>query len=463
MSDLIKAQNTPQFNWYTCWTSLGNNGMPDNLIKKTWNSLFKSRYPLRKEQRRLQVIPHPIRLDLALSTSLHTRSLISSQRFWLDFWIHRKKMVHYCLTSWVSAFRMQAWPSGPASSQSNVQTMQIVQRRTSTSVSGTTLRPLLGSPTLGTSWSAGFVRPRSLPSCQCTSSCGIKYSFSAILRVATSVEQWKCPRRKRRVNKSSLHSLRHIRISSWTWMKWCLLTRSSSLLSLSSVRQPTSHLAFLRRSPRIRSSQRKRKWLIILPQIAMNWATGNILATIIPTTIKTTNSIATIANLIIIIKTIDATIIFNATTRSQRATSPTKRRMIASAITSRKITTRPCIMTSPLCWAPATCPEEGVDLAQDLLCALILGLGLALAQAAGAMTITMWLRMIASWVQPPSAGTCTPPRVMTADVSIALTKAILFLPPSPLQQQRKSTPRNRELHQQRIYVSNCMSLFWIGN
>ncbi len=34
MSDLIKAQNTPQFDWYTCWTSLGANGMPDNLIEK---------------------------------------------------------------------------------------------------------------------------------------------------------------------------------------------------------------------------------------------------------------------------------------------------------------------------------------------------------------------------------------------------------------------------------------------
>ncbi len=34
MSDLIKAQNTPQFNWYTCWMSLGANGMPDKLIKE---------------------------------------------------------------------------------------------------------------------------------------------------------------------------------------------------------------------------------------------------------------------------------------------------------------------------------------------------------------------------------------------------------------------------------------------
>jgi hypothetical protein len=34
MSDLIKAQNTPQFNWYTRWTSLGANGMPDKLIEE---------------------------------------------------------------------------------------------------------------------------------------------------------------------------------------------------------------------------------------------------------------------------------------------------------------------------------------------------------------------------------------------------------------------------------------------
>ncbi len=35
MSDLIKAQNMTQFNWYTRWMSLGANGMPDNLIKES--------------------------------------------------------------------------------------------------------------------------------------------------------------------------------------------------------------------------------------------------------------------------------------------------------------------------------------------------------------------------------------------------------------------------------------------
>jgi hypothetical protein len=34
VSDLIKAQNIPQFNWYTRWMSLGANSMPDNLIEE---------------------------------------------------------------------------------------------------------------------------------------------------------------------------------------------------------------------------------------------------------------------------------------------------------------------------------------------------------------------------------------------------------------------------------------------
>jgi hypothetical protein len=34
MSNLVKAQNTPQFNWYTRWTSLGADGTLDKLIKE---------------------------------------------------------------------------------------------------------------------------------------------------------------------------------------------------------------------------------------------------------------------------------------------------------------------------------------------------------------------------------------------------------------------------------------------
>jgi hypothetical protein len=48
----------------------------------------------------------PTRLDLAQSASWHTHFPISSQRFWLDYGICKRTMVHCCLaSSWVSAFR----------------------------------------------------------------------------------------------------------------------------------------------------------------------------------------------------------------------------------------------------------------------------------------------------------------------------------------------------------------------
>jgi hypothetical protein len=119
-------------------------------------------------------------------------------------------------------------------------------------------------------------------------------------------------------------------------------------------------------------------------------------------------------------------------------------------------------MTSPLCLVQTTCPEKEVALAQVLLCALVPGL--TLAQAAGAMTTIMWLMMIASQGHSQSMGICNPPRVMTADVSIAPTRAILFLLPSLLQWSTKErAPTNRKLRQQKICVSHHISLFQVGN
>ncbi len=126
----------------------------------------------------------------------------------------------------------------------------------------------------------------------------------------------------------------------------------------------------------------------------MNRATINIAVTNTAITIEATDAIATIADPTIVIKTINAMIVVNTMPRMQRPTSPTTRRMIASAITQRKRTMRPCIIASPLCQAPAICLEERVDLVQDLLPALLLGL--ALSQAAGATTIIMLTKMIAS-------------------------------------------------------------------
>ncbi len=85
-----------------------------------------------------------------------------------------------------------------------------------------------------------------------------------------------------------------------------------------------------------------------------------------------------------------------------------------SLIKTRKRATRPCIMTSPLHQAHAIHLEEGVILIQDLLCDLVLGL--ALAWAAGATTTPMWLKMTASQVRSPMAGTCTPQRVTMEDI-----------------------------------------------
>jgi hypothetical protein len=125
--------------------------------------------------------------------------------------------------------------------------------------------------------------------------------------------------------------------------------------------------------------------------------------------------------------------------------------MIASMITSRKRVTKPCTMTSPQ--APAICLKEGANLVPDQLRALVLVLGLALAQVAGATATIMLIKMTASLVQHPSKGihpsTCnrTPLRVTTVDAFIARTKAILCLPPSLLRKQRRSTPRNMELRQ----------------
>jgi hypothetical protein len=126
----------------------------------------------------------------------------------------------------------------------------------------------------------------------------------------------------------------------------------------------------------------------------MNRATSTTVTTNIATTIKATNMIAMIANLIIVMKTFNAMIVVDATTRIQGTTSPTTRRMIASMITSRKRAMRPCTMTSPLCRAPAICLEEGVNLVPDLLCTL--ALVLTLAQAAGATKTIMSNNMIAS-------------------------------------------------------------------
>ncbi len=181
---------------------------------------------------------------------------------------------------------------------------------------------------LATSWSAGFVLPRSPFSCQCTSSFGVEYSSSAISRVATSIKRWKYPWCERRMNKSSLRSPRLISLSLQIQTRWCTRTCSNSLLSLSCFRRLLKRLTFLRRSLRTKISQKKRKQLIFPPRITVNQTTSSIVATSITTTIKATNVITTINDLTIVIETINAKIVLVATIRTLKAASSKKKRWL---------------------------------------------------------------------------------------------------------------------------------------
>ena len=66
---------------------------------------------------------------------------------------------------------------------------------------------------------------------------------------------------------------------------------------------------------------KERVRLMFLQHVAVSQATSSTVATNIATTIKATDVIETIADLIIIIETIDAMIMVNATTRTQGTTS----------------------------------------------------------------------------------------------------------------------------------------------
>jgi hypothetical protein len=48
ISDLVKAQNSPQFNWYTRWMSLGADGTPDKLIKEGLKQLDQIKVSFKK-------------------------------------------------------------------------------------------------------------------------------------------------------------------------------------------------------------------------------------------------------------------------------------------------------------------------------------------------------------------------------------------------------------------------------
>jgi hypothetical protein len=84
MSDILKAQATPQFNWYTCWTLLGANGMLDKLIKKGLKQTNWIKVSFEKGQKEHTGHVAPDRdLDPIIYLYLHFMTL--SQRSSLNF------------------------------------------------------------------------------------------------------------------------------------------------------------------------------------------------------------------------------------------------------------------------------------------------------------------------------------------------------------------------------------------
>jgi hypothetical protein len=175
--------------------------------------------------------------------------------------------------------------------------------------------------------------------------------------------------------------------------------------------------------------------------------TTGIIVSKTTTTTKTADTITTNNNMTVAIKTINAMIALVAKRRAARK-SPTRRKMIASAITSRRKVMGPCITTCPCYHAQILCLEKGVAPVQGLLLAHAPVLALAQAAATGAMQTIMSPMMTSSQADPSSASICTL-RIPTMDITIVPRKAVLFLPPLLLQKQKRtSVLPNRKLRQQ---------------
>jgi hypothetical protein len=141
----------------------------------------------------------------------------------------------------------------------------------------------------------------------------------------------------------------------------------------------------------------------------------------------------------------------------------TRREMIANAITSKR-RRRSCTTTIPPLWAWTLCLEKEVAACQGLLLAHALILTLSQAVAKGAMWIIMSPMMTTSKAVPSSASIYTW-SMKTKDQSTVQKKTKASLPPLPLQNgKRKSVvPCREQCQQSNIFVSHFAFLLQIGN
>ncbi len=214
MSDLIKVQNSPQFNWYTRWTSLGANGMPDKLIKEGLKQ------------------PDWIEVSFKKGAKEITGHVAPNQA-----WFGTEYFLAYTLPNFKSKILTQLSDTqkdnGPLLFSRLSQCFQdvgltewtsLIAKRCPDNADWTKdnfnkcirdyLEAIAEFPTLATSWFAGSVQPRNPPSCQCTSSCGVKCSFSATY-LESGYLRWtmEVPTAQEKSEQFSLRSLRCTRTS----------------------------------------------------------------------------------------------------------------------------------------------------------------------------------------------------------------------------------------------------------
>ncbi len=212
MLDHIKAKGIPQFNWYTCWTSLGTNGMPDKLIKEGLKQPDWIKISFEKGSKNItgHVAPDQARKYFLAFMHPDFKSKILT---WLS---EAKKEDDPTLFNLMGQcfhdvdLTKSTNVSGPTLLVSDAPMIPTSWRRTLMSVSGITSMQLPGSQTLATYWFVGFALPRSPCSWQCISLCHVECSSPATFTAANSVKRWSCPQHKKKANKSSLCSPRRI-------------------------------------------------------------------------------------------------------------------------------------------------------------------------------------------------------------------------------------------------------------
>jgi hypothetical protein len=203
MSDLIKVQNSPQFNWYTRWTSLGANGMPDKLIKEGLKQPDWIEVSFKKGAKEITGHVAPNQAWFGTEYFLAYTLPNFKSKILTQLSDTQKDNGPLLFSRLSQCFQDVGLQSGPASLQNDAQTMQIGQKITSTSASGITLRPSPSSqhwqPADSLALYSQETRPHANAQVHAASSAA---SQLPTLRVATSVERWKYPRHKRRVNSS---------------------------------------------------------------------------------------------------------------------------------------------------------------------------------------------------------------------------------------------------------------------